>query len=113
MGQSHQWGHGGFGRRGDCVAKRENMFLHQTTGLDAAGMVVVALGSRSRAMTEQTAGDADVVRIVDRNAGSGTIPEQVRVDRPAQAVAGPAQASPPASCNGGPGRDEAYWSSGV
>jgi len=65
------------------------MLLHQATRLDTAGMIVVALRGRSRAMTKEAGGDADMVGIVDRNAGCGTIPEQVRVDRPAQAVAGP------------------------
>src|SRR3954447_24475033 len=71
------------------VAKRENMLLHQTTRLDTAGMIVVALRGRSCAMAKEAGGDADVVGIVDRNAGSGAIPEQVRVDRPAEAIAGP------------------------
>ena len=55
------------------------MLLHQTTRLDTAGMIVVALRGRSRAMAKEAGGDADMVRIVDRNAGCGTIPEQVRV----------------------------------
>src|SRR5215831_9001582 len=60
------------------------MVLHQAAGFDAARLVVVAFGRRSSAMTEQAGSDADMCRILDRNASGGAITKQVRVDRLSQ-----------------------------
>ncbi len=65
------------------------MLLYEATRLQTASMIVVTLRGRRRAMAKEARGDTDMAGIVDRYAGCGTVPEQVGVDRPAEAVAGP------------------------
>ena len=56
-------------------------FLHAAVRFDTARLVVITFGGRQVAMAEQAGGDANVFWIIDRDAGSSGISEQVRVDR--------------------------------
>ena len=56
------------------------MVLHEAARFDAARLVVIAFGGRRAAMTEQACGDANMCRVVDRNAGGSAIPKQVWID---------------------------------
>ena len=55
--------------------------LHSAACFDTARLVVITFGGRQVAMAEQAGGDANVFWIIDRDAGSSGISEQVRVDR--------------------------------
>src|SRR5580704_910349 len=60
------------------------MVLHEAARFDAARLVVIALCCRSVAMTEQTGGNANVGRIVDRDARRSAISKQVWINGLAQ-----------------------------
>jgi hypothetical protein len=50
-------------------------FLHEAARFDTARLVVITFSRRSAAMTKQSRGDANMCRVVDRDARRGGIPE--------------------------------------
>ena len=59
----------------DVVTPRQKGFLHKAARFDTARLVVIAFCCRSGAMTEQTGRNADVGRVVNRNARDSAIPK--------------------------------------
>jgi hypothetical protein len=59
----------------DVVSPRQKEFLHEAARFDTACLVVIAFRCRSGAMPEQAGRNANVGRVVDRNARYGAIPK--------------------------------------
>jgi hypothetical protein len=57
------------------ITTRQKGFLHEPACFHTTCLVVIALCSRSGAMTKQAGGDPNVCRIVDCDAGGSAIPK--------------------------------------
>jgi hypothetical protein len=55
------------------MPERQKMVLHEAARFDPARLVVIAFDRRSGAMTEQTGGNTNVGRVVDRDACGSAI----------------------------------------
>jgi hypothetical protein len=66
------------------VPESQKIVLHKAARFDPARLVVIALGRRAGAVAEQSRGNADVGRIVDRDARHSAISKQVRINGLAQ-----------------------------
>ena len=60
------------------------MVLHEAARFDTVRLVIIAFGRRAGAMTEQTGGNANVGRVVDRDARRSAISKQVWINGLAQ-----------------------------
>jgi len=63
------------------VTKQNQVRLHLPACFDGARLVVVALRRRTVVVTKEARRDADMKRVINRNAGGSAIAKQMWIDR--------------------------------